>query len=280
MTLNWEVQELQEHGSRWKLTELASIIGDFETAFCNKIQGQMKLENNYQNILFWIAGKSIVTLREIICLSQYGYPDGVLTLARNIYEQFITIVFFELHFESEDFNQYVSDYFLDYAKRRNSGLQFELDHHGLPQNERDQLVQRKEAVKNNAHHSLRGNYWWTGKGSFENVVKYIIDEAKDSAIKNSISLLHLLYIRSSLSLHANSMGNMIRLGINPQYTGVDTSPQTDGFGYGLYLATSSFSVIVGSICKRFNLDYSLFEMKLKELCDYYFNSIKEEVDHA
>lgn len=281
MTLNWGIQELQQHGDYWKLAELAAIIEDFETVFSSRVHEKMKVENNYQNILFWIAGKSVITLREIICLSQYGYPDGVLTLARNIYEQFITVVFFETHFGCKDFEQYISDYFLDYTKQRNRGLQFELEHYGLPKEDVEQLTKRQKMVKNNAYHCLKGgDYWWTGKGSLKNVVNSIIDETKDISLKNTFSILHLLYIRSSLSLHANSMGNMIRLGLDPQYTGVDTSPQTDGHGYGLYLAASSFSVIVGSICKRFGLDFSLFETRLKDLCNYYFSTIKGEPTRA
>ena len=280
MTLIWENDELQVHGARWKLSELASVVGDFENVFSNKVQGHMKIENNYKNILFWTAGKSIVTLREIICLSQYGYPDGTLSLARNIYEQFITVAFFELQFGCKDFDNYVSDYFLNYAKERNRGLEFELDHHGLPQNEREQLAQRKQTVGRNASHSLSGNYWWTGLRTFDNVANSIIDKAENPHLKDTLSMLHLLYIRSCLSLHANSMGNMVRLGVDPQFSGVDTSPQKNGHGYGLYLATSSFSAIVGTICKRFNLDFSSFESRLEELCNYYFSTIQEEVSHA
>ncbi len=46
-----------------------------------------------------------------------GYPDGALSLSRNLYEQFIVLAFFEHEKSNANFGQYVEQYFLDYDIR-------------------------------------------------------------------------------------------------------------------------------------------------------------------
>ena len=62
-------------------------------------------------------------MREIIHLSAFGYPDGALSLARNIYEHVIILAFFENHKSDNDFGNYVDDYYVDYDIQRNKALQ-------------------------------------------------------------------------------------------------------------------------------------------------------------
>ena len=82
--------------SKWRLEELDTLIDEFDSNLAGAVKKlELKESNDYQNLVLRVAGKSIVTFREILTLSAYGYPDGALSLARNLYEQFITLYFFE-----------------------------------------------------------------------------------------------------------------------------------------------------------------------------------------
>ena len=107
----------------WKLNVLDKIIDSMEDEIELAItQKQILTDRNYANIILRIAGKSVVNMREIICLSTYGYPDGALSIARNLYEQVIILAFFENHKNDKDFNNYIEDYYTDYDIQRNKAL--------------------------------------------------------------------------------------------------------------------------------------------------------------
>ena len=79
---------------QWRLEELEKIIDSMEDEIEEAITHQnLQTDHNYTNIVLRTAGKSIVGMREIIRLSAFGYPDGALSLARNIYEHY-SISFF------------------------------------------------------------------------------------------------------------------------------------------------------------------------------------------
>ena len=83
---------------QWRLDELEKIIDSMENEIEATItQQQIQTDHDYTNIILRTAGKSIVSMREIIHLSAFGYPDGALSLARNIYEHVIILAFFENH---------------------------------------------------------------------------------------------------------------------------------------------------------------------------------------
>ena len=79
----------------WRLAELELTVAQFDIAIGDVVSnGTIEEKQDYINIILRTAGKSIVTMREIVCLSKNGFPDGALSLARNIYEQMIIIMFF------------------------------------------------------------------------------------------------------------------------------------------------------------------------------------------
>ncbi len=111
---------------QWRLDELEKIIDSMEDEIEEAITHQnLQTDHNYTNIVLRTAGKSIVGMREIIRLSAFGYPDGALSLARNIYEHVIILAFFESHKHDKDFDDYVDDYYIDYDIQRNKALQYE-----------------------------------------------------------------------------------------------------------------------------------------------------------
>ena len=104
-----------DHIEKWKLNELVQVVDEFDRAICDKVnESKLKFFHDYKSLLFFMAGKSVVTMKEIICLVQCGYPEGALSLARNLYEQFVIAEFFHTHKADGNFQDYIDDFFADY----------------------------------------------------------------------------------------------------------------------------------------------------------------------
>lgn len=273
--------EYEKHIKRWRLDTLTSIVDEFDSALAEKIHHKFVVAHNYQNILLQLAGKSIVTFREVICVSANGYPDGALSLARNLYEQFITLSFFETHRQDINFEEYVEDFFSDYEIQRCKALEYEAKHCQNDLKEWEKLRAQHNSILGNAHHDGKGDYWWTGLGSFVDVVEDIRKDLDSEKMSKFLAFLHLLYKRACLSLHASCFGNTIRLGVDGDFVGVDTSRQKNGHEVALHLATSSFTLITGVVCKEFGIDNQTFTDRLNDLMLFYgkvFSSEYTEID--
>lgn len=69
-----------DHIKKWKLNELVQVIDEFNSAICDKVnESKLKFFHDYKSLLFFMAGKSVVTMKEILCLVQCGYPEGALS---------------------------------------------------------------------------------------------------------------------------------------------------------------------------------------------------------
>ena len=96
---------------KWKLNELVHIVDELDSTICDTInKSNLKFSHNYKSLLFFMAGKSVVTMKEILCLVQCGYPEGALSLARNLYEQFVIAEFFHSHKADGNFQDYIDDF--------------------------------------------------------------------------------------------------------------------------------------------------------------------------
>lgn len=257
----------------WKLDDLALIVDSVESYIADAVKAQhIKESNSYNHILLYTLGKSLMTMREIICLSTFGFPDGALSLARNIYEQFIVVSFFEKHRQDSDFQDYVDDYHLDYNIQRNRALRYEATHFDNS-TELKEIENEKEKAKSASHRKItKQDFWWTGKGSFANVVDDIQNSETDPVIKTFLARLHFAYKRACASMHASCLGNVLRLGVDSNYIGIDNSPKTNGHELPLYLATCAFILIVSITCKELQLDDKYMNKELNELAAFYLNS--------
>lgn len=256
----------------WKLDNLSLIVDSVESYIADAVRAQhIKTGNNYLNILLFSFGKSVMTMREVICLSTFGFPDGALSLARNIYEEFIIVSFFEKHRQDSDFQNYVDDYHLDYNIQRNKSLRYEAAHfdNGTSLEEIDDETAKAKSV---SHREItRQDFWWTGKGTFAKVVEDIQNSENDPNIKTFLSRLHFAYKRACASIHASCLGNVLRLGVDNNYIGIDNSPKTNGHELPLYLATCAFILIVSITCKELQLDDKYMNKELNDLAAFYLN---------
>ena len=69
-------EQLIEH---LRLQELESVITNFEDFVAAEVSNKYSIANDYPNVLIQLAGKTIWTFREILCLCSSGFPEGALS---------------------------------------------------------------------------------------------------------------------------------------------------------------------------------------------------------
>lgn len=256
---------------QWRLYELTSILDSIEDDMAAAISAkQLKTGNDYCNIVLRSAGKAIVSMREIICLTSCGYPDGALSISRNLYEQLIILAFFESKHQDQKFQNYVEDYCIDYDIQRCNALIYECKNCYHNPARLTELTQELESVKNSAHKSTdRGAYWWAGYSNFSKLTKSVIKSMQEQNVRFFLHRLHLHYKRACVALHASCIGNTLRLGGNPDFAGIDTTPSEKGHALPLWFATVSLGYILGVAFSVLELEYEHYEQSLNELSAFY-----------
>ena len=260
-----------EQGSEnWKLPELWSAVSTFEDEIANKVHHNLKSDLDYQNILVHSAAKTIITMREIIILCGNGYPNGALSLARNIYEQFIICAFLCQHKDDTNFPTIVRNYHLSYDLKRNNALQYEAKFCTKDTAELSRLeIEKNSLVASVAPNDTKKDYWWAGKTSFKGLVDCIIDNETDESFKVFLHQLYLFYQRACASIHAGALGNEALLGTDEELVGTDTRPQMAGHDFPLYYAANSLIGVIGVISKEFKFDCNNLLVSLNNLSIYY-----------
>ena len=262
----------------WRLDELDSIIDAFEGRVADTVHRQsIKDQDDYLLLVLRTSGKALVTMREILTLAVAGFPDGALSLARNLYEQFITLYFLnQKHaLDAGEFDAYISAYYASGELQRLHALEYEATYCTENKKKAERLNQEKKQLKDLHPKIKNGVYGWTGCGNFGRLCKYG-SEQEESDTRRWLSLLHLAYKRSCVSLHANALGNRIRLGDDWDFSGIDTSAHIKGHGLPLWLATCSFILIAGITCEELEIDFEPFKEKLNELAVFYQSHQKDD----
>ena len=138
--------------AKYKLCELEKILLEIETVVQNAIQRvNVKTANDNLNFLLYTLGKSIVTTREILILCWAGYPDGALSLSRNIFEQFVHVAYIEGQEKSEELDLLLEKYNADYNYQRLKNLKWEAEY--ISQNTENEARYQSEidAIKHKYH---------------------------------------------------------------------------------------------------------------------------------
>mgnify|MGYP003295659129 CR=1 FL=1 len=265
-----EYDYFKENMGKWRLKELLTLTNTFEEVFSNAVNEKGINEETYETILANICGKTLVTSREIITLCANGYPDGALSLARNVFEQMIIIAFFEQRKNNPDFIEIVEKYFKNYTIQRNRILRDIYEMRNDSNKEREYRQKLRDFKDDNNISDIR-DYWWSGYNSFSELCKAVIKiEASDDKLMNSLLCqLYSNYKRACLSIHANCMGNAIRLGKDSYIGLVDTSPTTKGQEHPLHFLTLSLIYIVCTSCKIFEIDYKTLQKDFTVLASFY-----------
>ena len=259
---------------KWKLDEFLNIIDEFENELIEKTHRKICAGNNYQTILLHICGKSILTIREILTLCANGYSDGALSLGRNLYEQMMIIAFFEMRKNDEDFQEYVDDFFLSYEVQRNKCLR-DISRY-VPDDSIDELEENYKNYKKQTKQHIKGDYWWARCSNFSKLIECVMDGQTDDKFCVFLGVHYARYKRACVALHANCLGNSIRVGNNSGFCVVNTSPSLFGQSTPLIYAAVSLIAIIGFVCYTFQIDESKFLKTLNELTLFYQNQEKED----
>ena len=263
------------HIEKWKLNELVQVVDEFDSTICDKVnKSKPKFFHDYKSLLFFMAGKSVVTMKEILCLVQCGYPEGALSLARNLYEQFVIAEFFHTHKADGNFQDYIDDFFADYEIQRNKLLAFSAEYAENNIEKKQQAEQRIAEIRANAHSKKKSTYWWADKGTFSDMAIDLIERQTNPDFKKFTAMHHTIYKRACVSLHASCAGNILRLGDDSEFFGVDNRPRENGHSVPLLLGVYSFLGVTGIVCEEFEIDHADWKLRLNDLLIYY-NSLLE-----
>lgn len=148
-----------EYIKNYRLLEFETLLDDFECEIEETAGDKIQSAQDFNNIVVDIVGKSCMTLREILCLSSAGLPDGALALTRNLYEQYIILAFFNQVRNEDNFRDYVEDYYADYDLQRLKILRWEAEH--LCCDNMQKLSEYRNEInkiKNNVHCKDKGTY--------------------------------------------------------------------------------------------------------------------------
>lgn len=256
--------------AKWKLNELESVINEFDRKICDKVNGlKLKFSYDYKSLLFFMSGKSIITMKEILCLVQCGYPEGALSLARNLYEQFVVAEFFHAHKTDGNFQDYIDDFFADYEIQRNKLLVFSTEYVENDITKKQQVEQDIATIRTNAHSKKKSTYWWADKGTFSDMAIDLIKHQTDPDFKKFLAMYHVIYKRACLSLHVSCAGNILRLGDNPKFCGIDNRPRENGHSVPFLLGVYSFLYVSAVVCEEFGIDFPEWKQRLNDLLVYY-----------
>ena len=182
--------------------------------------------------------------------------------------------FFHSHKADDNFQDYIDDFFADYEIQRNKHLLFSAEYVEQDITKKQQAEQRISEIRANAHNKKNGTYWWADKGSFRDMAIDLIERQSDPGFKQFMAMYHMMYKRACVSLHASCAGNMLRLGDNADFIGVDNRPRENGHSVPLLLGVYSFLCITGVVCEEFEIDHTKWKLRLNDLLIYY-NSLLE-----
>ena len=259
---------------KYKLCELEEILLEIETVVQDAIQREnIKTANNNLNFLLYTLGKSIVTIRETITLCWAGYPDGALSLSRNIFEQFVHVAYIEGHKKSKKLDSLLEKYNADYNYQRLKNLKWEAEY--ISRNSEKKAYYQKEIIAIKQKYQIdkrQKDYWWAGLGSFATMCDNVALQSE--SFKMWVRNMQLIYKRACLAIHSSCMGNIIRLGSN--LADVDVGPWDKGQEVSLFLASSGLFFIALSVYKELNENYEDLQSKLGALVCCYWDILNKK----
>ena len=259
----------------WRLDDFMKVIDKYEDVFSDCVNNDTSSDEEYKKILININGKVLVTVREILTLCAHGYPDGALSLARNLFEQMVIVQFFEKKKSDDEFLTVVGRYDLDFDVQRLQSLK-SIQEFGLNNEDSKRLGRELEELKQKEGIKRINRYWWSGYSSFSALCEYCLKPRQKDDATNFLASLYAEYKRACISIHANTMGNAIRLGKDSNIGFVDTSPSLKGQEAPLFLASSALIAIICITCVNFEIDYSKFQRALNELAIFYQSKLGKD----
>ena len=138
----------EEIAEFYRLNDLESILEKCEEDISDRIaELKIKEADDYKNYLLYAIGKSLVSIREIITLCCSGFPDGELSLARNVYEQFMVTLYFEKYKGKSLLKTLLHKYNEDYLYQWADCLKYEAQYLSKKTDEEDEYQNILDEIK-------------------------------------------------------------------------------------------------------------------------------------
>lgn len=274
---------------KWKLNDLNKTLCLFLNRLSQATAGINIDSNPLELTVLHIVKKTFISMQEIILLCKNGFADGALSLSRNIYEQFVLICFFRLHRNDKNLKDIIEDYNLnsDYQRWKLRYAEYNsLKDTPVKEKERKLLEQEGKEIFNKAHnnpHKIDSGkispYWWSReKGGMTGIINTIIGTFSDDPINknliDAVSILRPYYDFASNILHANSLGNITRIGYSDGDNIINVMPTESGQSIPLYFSTMSMIGILGYVNEVFKLECTASIAELNHLAKYYLAQIE------
>lgn len=255
---------------KYKLCELEAVLSEIEAMVQNAIQTRnIKTDRDNLNFLLYTLGKSFVTTREIIILCWAGYPDGALSLSRNLFEQFVHVTYIE---GSEELDLILEKYNADYQYQRLKNLLWVANNISRDDELAKHYKSKIEDIKAKYNIEKRmKDYWWAELNTFSDMCDKVVQQAGN--YKPLIQNMHLIYKRACLALHSSCMGNKVRLGSD--LSDIDMGPWDKGQETALFLVSSALYFIVATVYKVLNENCQDAQSKLASLSNYYLRLLNK-----
>ncbi len=258
---------------KWRLNELNEIVDSVDEDIYNEIlENKIQYAIDYINIILRVMGSSIICMREIICLSSCGYPDGCMALARLLCEHAVILYFLDSSKNAPDFSQIIENYYNDSEVKRTKTLLFTAE---KAKNE-DKINELKDKLENftsaipTYNRKNKSDYWWTNINSFADMFNEVIKRNQEIDGKNDFLLsLYIDYKLACLQTHSSCLGNAWRIGKPNDITTIDTSPTAEVYNIPLLMALKSFFIVLLVAYENLSLDFNKYKHKLNELLAFY-----------
>lgn len=253
---------------KYKLDGLFNLLSTIEKKVFSRVKEESLLgKKDDIDLLAPALATSITVIREIICLCEYGFPDGALILARNVYEQSILCTFIEGNYNQECRNELLEKYFQDSEMTRLRYVQEQAKrfNNKLSLDEYNKLIQSH----NEEYGSSNNNYWWSGKRNFREIADEVISRRNE--YYGLSQNMHMEYKLASIKIHSSSFSN--RMNIGSSCHGIDMRARTTGHENALFLATASMIPLVGYTYKALGLDDTYVISELNILGEYYLEML-------
>lgn len=264
------IENLKEKYHLHEFEECISIIeDDIQTALEEK-----QISSQQKNCAFLLEtlGKSLVTTREIIVLCSNGLPDGALSLARNLCEQFIITAFIEGNKNNKSFDNMLLKYFDDYKVRRLKDLIIQYPEHQAEFEAELDKIKEKYSISKNLK-----DYWWSGKNSFTDI---FVEVQNNTDIPNLVLNIRDLYKEACNTLHASYLGNTTRLGRTS--SAIEMGPWEKGQEKSLYVCAVSLICTMSYTYDALDINEAKTNRVnkiLNELCVFYWTILKEQIEN-
>ena len=259
---------------KYRLNDIENVLFECENVIASAVEEQdIKEERKWITFLLYTFSKSITSAREIIVLCINGFPDGALSISRNIYEQLIVSLYLNIqrcNEETDKFNDILDRYFSDEEVQRLKSLKDIAKYRAEEVSEYDEKL---DEIKDKFQLTTKfRDYWWTNNIiSFRDLFEYV--EKHMENIRSILIMLHAEYKRACISLHSSMLGNRLRLG--SEYQGIDNGPWDNGFESSLFVASASMIQIIGMLFEELRINNDEYLSKLNGLAVYYCEMLKQ-----